>query len=72
MNQAGIGRAEAARVEVEGSKVGLEVDMQPLTAGGPRLTYRERDHCSADLGLTRSDGQGRCGVRLPGVGQVAG
>jgi len=48
MNQAGIGRAEAARVEVEGSKVGLEVDMQPLTAGGPRLTYRERDHCSAD------------------------
>jgi hypothetical protein len=48
MNQPGICRAEAARVEVEASKVGLEVDVQPLTARRPRLTYGERDHRSAD------------------------
>jgi len=30
------------------------------------------DGCERWLGLTRSDGQGRCGVRLPGVGLAAG
>ncbi len=48
MNQPGICRAEAARVKVEGSKVGLAVDVQPPPVRRPRLTYGECDHRCAD------------------------
>ena len=34
MDQPGIRRAKAARLEVEGRQVGLEVDVEPLASGG--------------------------------------
>src|SRR5205814_435088 len=41
MDQPGVRRAKAARVEVERREVGVEVDVEPLASGGPGVLRRE-------------------------------
>src|SRR5882672_2267613 len=55
-NQAGVGRREAARREVERTEVWIEVDMQPLAAGGAGLADRDRDQRPADPAAARVRG----------------
>src|SRR5437588_4077140 len=43
MNQPGLCRAKAARVEVEGGQVGVEVDVEPLAPGGLCVLRCETD-----------------------------
>src|SRR5690606_3071844 len=46
--EAGVGRSEAAGVEVEAAELGTEVDVQPLAPGGPGVPSRDRDQLGSD------------------------
>jgi hypothetical protein len=48
VDQAGVRRTEAARIDVEGPKVGLEVDVEPLASCGFRVPDSAADQFGAD------------------------
>ena len=48
VDEPSVGRTKAACLELERGKVGLEVDVEPLATGGPRVKCSSSDDLGSD------------------------